>query len=157
MRILAAAVGSTVALALVLAACGHQPPSAPVGSKPKQAAESAANAVNAAPVDPDPRVGAVFLGGGDLHACTGSVLHSATGNLVLTAAHCMSAGGHATFVPGFAGQAAPTDIWTMDVIYLDPRGGANKDPQADYAIARVSRADGGSVEAQVGWALAWGW
>jgi Trypsin-like peptidase domain len=156
MRVLAAAVGSTVGLALVLAACGHQPPSAPVGSKPKQAAESAANAVNAAPVDPDPRVGAVFLGGGDLHACTGSVLHSATGNLVLTAAHCMRAGGHATFVPGFAGQAAPTDIWTMDVIYLDPRWVVNKDPQADYAIARVSRADGGSVEAQVGSALSLG-
>jgi hypothetical protein len=68
----------------------------------------------------------------------------------------MSAGGHATFVPGFAGQAAPTDIWTMDVIYLDPRWVANKDPQADYAIARVSRADGGSVEAQVGSALSLG-
>ena len=114
------------------------------------------NGVIAAPVDPDPRVGAVFLGGGDLHACTGSVLHSATGNLVLTAAHCMIAGGPATFVPGFAGEAAPTDIWTMDVIYLDPRWVANKDPQADYAIARVSRADGGSVEAQVGSALSLG-
>ncbi len=30
----------------------------------------------AAPVPPDPRVGAVFLGGGDLHTCTGGVLDS---------------------------------------------------------------------------------
>ena len=29
------------------------------------------------PLNPDPRVGAVFFSGSDLHACTGSVLHSA--------------------------------------------------------------------------------
>ena len=82
------------------------------------------------------------LGGGDLHACTGSVLHSAAGDLVLTAAHCLGGGGPATFVPGFAGSAAPSDVWTLDVLYLDPRWVANKDPRADYVIARVSRADG---------------
>src|SRR3984893_10303104 len=128
MRIQAAAVG----IAMVVVACGHQAQSAPPTSKLEEAVTGTTNRVVAASVDPDPRVGAVFLSGSDLHACTGSVLHSATGNLVLTAAHCMSAGGHATFVPGFAGQAAPTDIWTMDVIYLDPRWVANKDLQADY-------------------------
>ncbi len=107
-------------------------------------------------MDPDPRVGAIFLGGSDLHACTGSVLHSAAGNLVLTAAHCLSVGGPATFVPGFAGKAAPADVWTVDALYLDPRWVATKDPRADYAIARVGRADGGSVEAQVGSALSLG-
>ncbi len=156
MRILAAAVGSIVGLALVLVACGHQQPFAPTTSKPAQAAVDAANHVIAAPVDPDPRVGAVFLGGSGLHACTGSVLHSAAGNLVLTAAHCLGAGGRATFVPGFAGQAAPADLWTVDALYLDPRWVANKDPRADYAIARVSRADGGSIEALVGSALSLG-
>ena len=102
MRILAAAV--VLDRRPGLGASGLRAPATlcPVSSKPKQAAVNAANGVIAAPVDPDPRVGAVFLGGGDLHACTGSVLHSATGNLVLTAAHCMSAGGPATFVPGFA-------------------------------------------------------
>jgi len=159
MRILAAAVGSIAGLASVLAACGHQPPSAPPASRPQQAADHVADAVNhviAAPVDPDPRVGAVFLGSSDLHACTGSVLHSAAGNLVLTAAHCLGVGGPATFVPGFAGNAAPTNVWTVEALYLDPRWVASKDPRADYAIARVSRADGGSVEAQVGSALALG-
>jgi hypothetical protein len=155
MRILAAAMGSTLGLASLLAACGHQSPAAPPASKPKQAVVEAANQVIAAPVNPDPRVGAVFLGGSDLHACTGSVLHSAAGDLVLTAAHCLGAG-PATFVPGFAGNAAPADLWSMDVLYLDPRWVANKDPRADYAIARVSRADGGSVEAQVGSALSLG-
>jgi Trypsin-like peptidase domain len=155
MRILAAAVGSIGSLASLLAACGHQSPAAPATSKPPQAV-AATNRVVAARVDPDPRVGAIFLGGGDLHACTGSVLHSANGNLVLTAAHCLGGGDPATFVPGFAGQAAPADLWAVDVVYLDPRWVANKDPRADYAIARVSRADGGSVEAQVGSALSLG-
>src|SRR6476659_7018359 len=128
MRVLAAAVGSIVGLASLLAACGHESPAAAPTSKPKQAVPEAANQVVAAPVNPDPRVGAVFLGGSDLHACTGSVLHSAAGDLVLTAAHCLSIGGPATFVPGFADKAAPTDVWTVDVVYLDPRWVANRDP-----------------------------
>ena len=156
MRILAAAVGSTVGLAMFVAGCGHQAQSAPVTSTPEQGVADTANRVIAAPVDPDPRVGAVFLAGGDLHACTGSVLHSAAGNLVLTAAHCLSAGAPATFVPGFARKAAPDDVWTVDAMYLDPRWVANKDPLADYAIARVSRPGGGSVEGQVGSALSLG-
>jgi hypothetical protein len=156
MRILAAAVGSTVGLAMFVAGCGQQAQSAPVTSTTEQRVADTANRVIAAPVDPDPRVGAVFLAGGDLHACTGSVLHSAAGNLVLTAAHCLSSGAPAAFVPGFAGKAAPDDLWTVDAMYLDPRWVANKDPLADYAIARVSRPGGASVEGQVGSALSLG-
>jgi hypothetical protein len=156
MRKLAAAGGSIVALASFLVACGHRPPPAPPTSEPHRPVVTAASQVVAAPVHPDPRVGAIFLGGGNLHACTGSVLHSAAGNLVLTAAHCLAGGGPATFIPGFAGSAAPSDVWTFDVLYLDPRWVANKDPRADYVIARVSRADGGSLEAQVGSALSLG-
>jgi hypothetical protein len=156
MRKLAAVGGSLVALASLLAACGHRQPAAPPGSKPQQPVASAADQVAAAPVRPDPRVGAIFLGGGDLHACTGSVLHSEAGDLVLTAAHCLAGGGPATFIPGFAGSAAPSDVWTLDVLYLDPRWVANKDPQADYVIARVSRPDGASIEAVAGSALSLG-
>src|ERR1700761_4500349 len=152
MRIQAAAVG----MAMILVACGHQAQSAPPTSKLEQAVAGTTNRVAAASVDPDPRVGAVFLSGSDLHACTGSVLHSAAGNLVLTAAHCLSGGGPARFVPGFAREAAPDDVWTLDALYLDPRWLANKDPLADYAIARVSRPAGGSVEARVGSALSLG-
>jgi hypothetical protein len=148
--------GSIAVLAWLLAACGHRPPPAPPPSKPQQPVVNAANQVVAAPVHPDPRVGAIFLGGGDLHACTGSVLHSAAGDLVLTAAHCLIGGGPATFIPGFPGSAAPSDAWTLDVLYLDPRWVANEDPRADYVIARVSRADGVSVEAQAGSALSLG-
>src|ERR1700744_1051202 len=152
MRIQAAAVG----MAMILVACGHQAQSAPPTSKLAPAVEGTPNRVAAASVDPDPRVGAVFLSGSDLHACTGSVLHSAAGNLVLTAAHCLSAGGPVRFVPGFASKAEPDDMWTVDALYLDPRWLASRDPLADYAIARVSRRAGGSVEALAGSALTLG-
>jgi hypothetical protein len=152
MRIQAAAVG----MAMVLAACGHQAQSAPPTSKLEQAVTGTTNQVSAGSVAPDPRVGAIFLSSSDLHACTGSVLHSAAGNLVLTAAHCLSGGGPVRFVPGFSSKAAPDDMWSVDALFLDPRWLANKDPLADYAIARVSRPAGGSVEALVGSALTLG-
>src|SRR3984957_16330940 len=152
MRIQAAAVGT----AMVLAACGHQAQSASPPSKLEQAVAGTSNRVIATSVDPDPRVGAIFLSGSDLHACTGSVLHSAAGNLVLTAAHCLSTGGPARFVPGFANEVAPDDVWTVDALFLDPRWLANKDPLADYAIARVNLPAGGSVEALGGSALTLG-
>src|SRR5262249_47181526 len=66
-------------------------------------------------------------------------------------AHCLSGGSQAGFVPGFAGDAA--DMWTLNEVYFDPRWIAGKDPRADYAIARVSGAGAGVVEAHVGFAL----
>src|SRR6202034_1173726 len=152
MRIQAAAVG----MAMVLVACGHQAQSAPPAGKHEQAVVGTTNRVIAASVDTEPRVGERFLYCRDLHACTGSVLHSVAGNLLLTAAHCLSAGGPARFVPGFASNAAPDDMWSVDAMYLDPRWLANNDSLDDYAIARVSRPAGGSVEALVGSALTLG-
>jgi Trypsin-like peptidase domain len=156
MRVRAATVGMTVGLAMSLAACGNQSHSTPSTSKSDKAVVGGAGRAVAAPVNPDPRVGAVFFGGTELHACTGSVLHSAAGNLVLTAAHCLAPDVSATFVPGFARKATPADLWTVDVLYLDPGWIADQDPRADYAIARVSRVEGGSVEAEVGSAFSLG-
>ncbi len=140
----------------MVAGCGHQARSAPGTGKPQQAAVGALNRVIAAPVDPDPRVGAIFLSGTDVHACTGSVLHSVAGDLVLTAAHCLSTGGQARFVPGFARNAGLDEVWTVGAVYMDPRWLANRDPHSDYAIARVGRPSGGSVEALAGSALTLG-
>ncbi len=110
----------------------------------------------AGPVNPDPRVGAFFFDGLGLHSCTGSVVHSKGGDLVLTAAHCLSGGSAATFVPGFAGKGAPVDLWTVDGVYFDPRWLASKDPRADYVIARVSGTGAVSLESHVGSALVLG-
>jgi trypsin-like peptidase len=107
----------------------------------------------AGPVDPDMRVGAIFLDSGTLHVCTGSVVHSTGGNLVITAAHCLARAAQITFVPGLAGGAAPTDLWRADAVYLDRRWIDSKDPHADYAIARVSSDKGGYLESHVGLSL----
>ena len=109
---------------------------------------------SAAQVEPDMRVGAIFLGGDSFHSCSASVLNSSTGDLILTAAHCLADGVETTFVPGFRDTVdAP---WRVDTVYLDPRWLATEDPQADFAVARVSRDDGASVQAAAGGGLALG-
>jgi hypothetical protein len=150
-----------VGLATLLTSCsrpaGHASipgVSAPRASGSAQRLSEPQHGAVAGPVDPDPRVGAIFFEVGTLHGCTGSVVHSTGGDLVLTAAHCLSGGdSQVTFVPNFAGDAAPANTWTIDAVYFDPRWTASKDPRADYAIARVTGANGASVEARVGSAL----
>jgi hypothetical protein len=107
-------------------------------------------------MEPDLRVGAIFLDGGNLHVCTGSVVHSGGGNLVMTAAHCLAGASRIAFAPGFAGDVAPTDMWTADNVYLDPRWIASRDPRADYAIVRVRGERGDSMESHMGLALSLG-
>jgi hypothetical protein len=134
--------------AVTLSACGRN-------SQPTPPVQSAATLITktkptAEPVSPDPRVGAVFLGGTTMHVCTGGVLNTPSGDLILTAAHCLAGGVDATFVAGFNNQAAPENVWHVDAVYLDPRWTANQDPMADFAVARVSREGGGSVQTQAG-------
>ncbi len=157
MRILAIVLG----LVLLLAGCGQ-----PAGRSLRTTSMRAQHADNpdkiaaAGPVNPDPRVGPIFLGGAIVHTCTGSVVHSPTGDLILTAAHCLVNGFPTTFVPGFFAPGfantaapstpAPSNVWKVDAIYLDPLWVASQDPRVDYAFARVSRPGGGPIEAQVG-------
>ncbi len=159
MRVLLSLLVSLLAcVALLLVSCTRPagpglavPAPKPRPSLPaKQLADPARGDV-AGPVDPDPRVGAVFFGGAARHTCTASVVHSKGGDLVLTAAHCLSGGLSAGFVPGFAGD--DFDMWTLHDMYFDPRWLAAKDPRADYAIARVSGLGPGTLEAHVGSAL----
>jgi Trypsin-like peptidase domain len=163
MRITTAVLCPVVGLAMLLASCARPAGHASVpGTSPSRPSPSVQrlsqpqHTAVAAPVDPDLRVGPIFLNGAPEHVCTGSVVHSATGNLVLTAAHCLAGANQITFVPGFAGDGPPTDVWTADAVYLDQRWTDAKDPHADYAIARVSSQSGGPVESHVGLALTLG-
>lgn len=149
-------VATAIGLTLLLAACGGQADPARQSSTSQQSTVGATPKVVAGPVSPVPYVGAFFLGGGDLHTCTGAVVHASGGDLVLTAAHCLPGGIRASFVPGFSDAASPDDMWTVDAVYLDPRWLDNRDPHADYAIARVGRESGGSIEAWAGSALSLG-
>jgi V8-like Glu-specific endopeptidase len=133
-------------LALLLALCG---PSA--GSLPGTSLRVQLAAVPTAQlVNPDPRVGPIFVDGRTIHICTASVVHSSTGDLILTAAHCLASILKARFVPGFARTAGPSNVWTIDAVYVDPLWISSRDPAVDYAFARVSRPGGGPIEAQVG-------
>lgn len=91
----------------------------------------------------DRRVGALFLGDTTTHTCSGSVLSSTSGDLILTAAHCLLDGVDTTFVPGFGEGGG--DTWHVDAVYLDPRWISEQDPQADYAIVRVTGGSGASL------------
>ena len=113
-------VAIVLCLVLALAACGQPAGSVSAPSRRVQLADNPFDIPVAASVNPDPRVGAIFLGGFDLHTCTGSVVHSSSGDLILTAAHCMAKQFNAVFVPGFANTAAPNNVWTVDAVYLDP-------------------------------------
>jgi hypothetical protein len=148
MRLLAIVLGL-----VLLAACGQPAGSVRTTSMRARLTDNLFEIPAAGPVNPDPRVGPIFLGGFNLHTCTGSVVHSSTGDLILTAAHCLAKDFTTTFVPGFVNAAAPSNVWTVDAVYLDPLWVAFKDPRFDYAFARVSRPGGGSIEAQVGSAL----
>lgn len=139
-----------VALLALCAGCGKPTPQPEphVTSQSPQPAK-----MSAAPVPPDTRVGALFLGAGDLHTCTAGVLDSKGGDLILTAAHCVAQDVDTAFVPGFKDNADPADVWKVDAIYLDPRWVQNQDPLADFAILRVTRDSGGTLEDVAGGGL----
>jgi len=63
------------------------PPAVAIRDPSTAAAAEPETPPTARSVPPDPRVGAVFLGGDSLHACSAGVLDSANGDLILTDTH----------------------------------------------------------------------
>lgn len=138
-------------VASVITACGAPTPA--VQSRATVAPAVVTNQVVAAPVTPDPRIGAIFAAGSSVHSCSGAVLDSLAGNLVITAAHCLDSSTESWFAPGYSGAVGPVGFWRIDAVYLDPRWVRGQDPSADVAIARVSRVDPateGTLEQRVG-------
>ena len=89
-----------------------------------------------------PAVGALFtMSKGKLghHFCTASVISSPHGDLVITAAHCVSGTSGIVFVPGYDRGAAPYGIWTVTKIYADRSWKSSSDPDDDVAFLRVSQ------------------
>ena len=74
------------------------------------------------------------------HFCTASVVSSSTGNLVLTAAHCVYGNGYSrnlVFVPGYHDGAAPYGTWTVRKIIVASGWRQRQDPSLDYAYLEV--------------------
>jgi V8-like Glu-specific endopeptidase len=91
-----------------------------------------------------PAVGALFTtSAGRLgrHFCTASVINSPNGDLVVTAAHCMSGVSGAVFVPGYDNGATPYGAWAVTKVYTDQSWQASSDPDDDVAFLQVGQAD----------------
>ena len=103
------------------------------------------------------RVGAIFSQGvdGD-HFCTASVVHSAAGDLLVTAAHCVhggQGGGYGSdlvFVPDYRDGSVPDGQWPVTRIVVDPRWISSSDPDLDVAFVTVGQVGGRSIEQVLG-------
>jgi V8-like Glu-specific endopeptidase len=93
-----------------------------------------------------PAVGALFTtSAGKLrsHFCSASVVHSPDGDLVITAAHCVTGvSGRIAFVPGYD-KGPPYGVWTVTRVYVDQAWKSSADPDDDVAFLRVSQPDPG--------------
>nr|WP_239154872.1 trypsin-like peptidase domain-containing protein [Amycolatopsis sp. FDAARGOS 1241] len=113
---------------------------APVGS-----GDSGATAASAAVTEPakpaasaTSAVGALFSGG--KHFCTASVVHSPSGDLVLTAAHCLGGGTTGlTFEPGYHDGVAPFGSWAVTAAAVPAGWTASADQNLDFAFLTVTR------------------
>ncbi|MFB9689730.1 trypsin-like serine peptidase [Amycolatopsis plumensis] len=95
------------------------------------------SAAPAAPAQPAASsVGALFAGGS--HFCSASVVHSGTGDLVLTAAHCVR--GDMTFAPGYHDGVAPFGMWTVTSTAVADGWKSSADPDLDFAFLTVRQA-----------------
>jgi hypothetical protein len=88
---------------------------------------------------PDPTSGPLFFAGIDHpHGCSASVVASASRDLVLTAAHCITGSGAGIqFAPGYRRGNAPFGVWTAAQVYADPTWIADQDPAHDMAILKM--------------------
>jgi V8-like Glu-specific endopeptidase len=90
-----------------------------------------------------PAVGALFTTTGgklDSHFCTASVVGSPHGDLLITAAHCVSGSAAGlVFVPGYHHGVAPYGIWTVTKVYEDKAWTAAADPDDDVAFLQVGQ------------------
>jgi V8-like Glu-specific endopeptidase len=108
---------------------------------------TASNPLTGSPFPGTPAVGALFtknpdgsLGGS---YCTASVVNSSTGDIVVTAAHCV-AGPSGTavgllFVPGYHDGQTPYGVWPITQVFVDPHWQQNSDPDYDVAFLVVKQ------------------
>jgi V8-like Glu-specific endopeptidase len=78
------------------------------------------------------------------HFCTASVVHSARGDLALTAAHCVTGRpGTMVFVPGYSSGREPFGVWQIVRVYADQAWDSGQDPDHDIAFLQLARAANG--------------
>ncbi|MBS2536626.1 trypsin-like serine protease [Catenulispora sp. NF23] len=88
------------------------------------------------------------------HFCSASVVHSAAGNLVITAAHCVYSDGpksDVAFAPGFHDGQMPYGSWAVTKVVVSQNWQDNNDPDEDVAFLQVAPSpSGASLESVTG-------
>ena len=90
-----------------------------------------------------PAIGALFSvtrsGALGSHFCSGAVVRSPSGNLVLTTAHCVARRlpSRIAFVPGYENKKSPFGIWRVFAVTTVPTWAASSDPEDDVAFLSV--------------------
>jgi hypothetical protein len=108
---------------------------------------------------PWPATGALFTGPPEqlgAHYCTAAVLDTPTGNVLITAAHCVAAGDGVparsgmTFIPGYHDHVQPFGAWTVTRAVVDAQWQRAADPDDDIAFLTVARAGAAPIEQVTG-------
>jgi len=94
-----------------------------------------------------PLFGSAGLDGG--HFCTASVVHSKHGNLIVTAAHCLSKG-TLWFAPGYRNGKAPHGVWKVVKTFVPDTWNGDQDENSDVGFAALESKDGVNLEDIVG-------
>jgi V8-like Glu-specific endopeptidase len=86
------------------------------------------------------------------HFCTASVVHSPHGNLLATAAHCVTGRpGTIAFVPGYDNGKTPYGIWYVSRVFVDQAWSASSSVADDVAFLQVGANSAGTqIEAVTG-------
>jgi V8-like Glu-specific endopeptidase len=99
------------------------------------------------PADGTSAIGALFsTSNGQLrtHFCTASVVHSPAGDLLVTAAHCVTGYSDTSpaglaFVPGYDNGYAPYGIWPVTRVFVDTAWESAGNPNDDFAFLAVTQ------------------
>jgi V8-like Glu-specific endopeptidase len=92
---------------------------------------------------PASTVGALFSispsGQLESHFCTASVVDSPAGDLIVTAAHCMTrhTARDVAFVPGYSRGQQPFGVWTVTQVIEDQQWTSSSAPDDDFAFLVV--------------------
>ena len=146
-----------------LAACGVLVIGGPVAVA-QAASDSAASAGTTVHFSGLSEVGALFssadyTGSSASHFCTGTVIDSPRGDLVLTAAHCVASfagsgykAGTITFAPGYDNgpDARLGGVWSVEQVDVSPGYAADQNPEDDYALLVIAPQHGLDIQEVTG-------
>jgi V8-like Glu-specific endopeptidase len=98
-----------------------------------------------------PTVGALFDSAtSKKHFCTASVVASPAGDVLMTAAHCITGSAKGfSFAPGFHDGEAPYGRWTVTGAYFDPEWMSRQKPTRDFAFLTVAPRRIAGVETEI--------